>query len=184
MDNRLIFILGGARSGKSRFAERLTQQYSDRVLFVATAEPLDEEMDLRIKEHKRNRPVTWRTLEAPIGVGRATKEQIGGAEVVIVDCLTLLISNLLTRQGGESDDYADSEQRMLNELEELIQCIEETRATFIIVSNEVGTGLVPGSKVERIYRDLLGRSNQLLAEHMTVFPLTPGLTFHHPGHMI
>ena len=95
MAGKCIFILGGARSGKSRFAQELAGKLGHKVLFIATGEPLDEEMQARIDQHKKIRPKSWRTLEIPTNIGKRLEEEIGDAEVVIVDCLTLLISNLL-----------------------------------------------------------------------------------------
>ena len=160
---KCILILGGARSGKSRFAQQLAQQFGKRVLFVATGEPLDEEMALRIKEHKLSRPQNWRTLETGVNVGERIREQIGDAEVVIVDCLTLLISNVLLAEGDQMD-YASLDNRVVAEIEGLTQCINNMNAIFIIVSNEVGMGLVPSYRLGRNYRDLLGKANQLLAQ--------------------
>ncbi len=169
IDRKCILILGGARSGKSRFAQELAQQLGKRVLFVATGEPLDEEMEARVKEHKLSRPQNWRTLEASVNVGERIREQIHDADVVIIDCLTLLVSNVLTRgdkESLESDqvDYAAMSDRVVAEMEGLVKCINNTNATFIVVSNEVGMGLVPPYRLGRDYRDLLGKANQLLAQ--------------------
>jgi adenosylcobinamide kinase/adenosylcobinamide-phosphate guanylyltransferase len=169
IDRKCILILGGARSGKSRFAQELAQQLGKRVLFVATGEPLDEEMEARVKEHKLSRPQNWRTLEASVNVGEQIREQIHDADVVIIDCLTLLVSNVLTRgdkESLESDqvDYAAMSDRVVAEMEGLVRCINNTNATFIVVSNEVGMGLVPPYRLGRDYRDLLGKANQLLAQ--------------------
>jgi len=166
---KCILILGGARSGKSRFAQQLAEQLGKKVLFVATGEPLDEEMDSRIKEHKLSRPQNWRTLEAGVNVGERITEQIDDAEVVIIDCLTLLISNVLTGVGKESLEndqmnYASMGDRVVAEIEGLTRCINNTNAIFIVVSNEVGMGLVPSYRLGRAYRDLLGKANQLLAQ--------------------
>lgn len=166
---KCILILGGARSGKSRFAQELAQQLGKRVLFVATGEPLDEEMEARVKEHKLSRPQNWRTLEASVNVSERIREQIHDADVVIIDCLTLLVSNVLTRgdkESLESDqvDYAAMSDRVVAEMEGLVRCINNTNATFIVVSNEVGMGLVPPYRLGRDYRDLLGKANQLLAQ--------------------
>ena len=158
----MTFILGGARSGKSRFAQELAAKLGKRVLFVATCEPLDEEMSARIEAHKRSRSPTWKTLETPTDVAKAMRGKIGDAEVVIIDCLTLLISNLM---GTEDIDAETLEKKVTAELEELVAFMRTTEAHFIIVSNEVGLGLVSPYPAGRVYRDALCMANQMLAKH-------------------
>jgi adenosylcobinamide kinase/adenosylcobinamide-phosphate guanylyltransferase len=158
----MTFILGGARSGKSRFAQELAAKLGKRVLFVATGEPLDEEMSARIEAHKRSRSPAWKTLEAPTNVAKAMRNKIGDAEVVIVDCLTLLVSNLM---GTEDIDAETLEKKVTAELEDLVAFMRTTEAHFIIVSNEVGLGLVSPYPAGRVYRDALGMANQMLARH-------------------
>jgi len=187
LSKSFILILGGARSGKSRFAQQMAKGLGEKVLFVATGQPLDEEMASRIEEHKRIRPKNWRILEIDVQVGQELKGQIGDVEIVLLDCLSLLVSNvilnpslplslraersnLLALRAGsmknlEGIDFAEAEKRVMDEIDELIKCIEKHKGIFIVVSNEVGLGLVPENKLGRIYRDLLGKANQLLAQH-------------------
>jgi adenosylcobinamide kinase/adenosylcobinamide-phosphate guanylyltransferase len=161
-DMSMTFILGGARAGKSRFAQELAAKLGKRVLFVATGEPLDEEMSARIKAHQRSRPRNWKTLEVPTDVAKAMKGKIGDAEVVIIDCLTLLVSNLM---GAEEANAETLEKKVNAELEKLVAFVKTTKAQFIIVSNEVGLGVVPAYPAGRVYRDALGMANQMLARN-------------------
>lgn len=163
MAKQIILLLGGARSGKSHYAQQLAMELGGKALFVATGEALDEEMQARIAEHKKDRPQNWRTLEISTGIGNGIEKGIGDAGVVIIDCLTLLISNLL----HDEPDYPEAEKRVTSEINELIAVMDRLNASFIIVSNEVGMGIVPDNKLGRIYRDLLGKANQLLASHAT-----------------
>ncbi len=167
MAKQCILILGGVRSGKSRFAREMALHLGDKVLFVATAEALDEEMRQRIEEHKRERPSSWRTVEVATGVGKRIRNEVGDAQVVIMDCLTLLVSNVIGQCGDDPEQISAelAQQRLNTEIDELIGCINDSTATFILVSNEVGMGLVPGSRLGRLYCDLLGKVNQILAEH-------------------
>ncbi|MFP3975780.1 MAG: bifunctional adenosylcobinamide kinase/adenosylcobinamide-phosphate guanylyltransferase [Dehalococcoidia bacterium] len=167
MSSEFILILGGARSGKSTFAQTLASDLGEQVLFVATAEPLDEDMTERINDHKRLRPKHWRTLEVSHNVAQELPEHLPNVEVVLLDCITLLVSNLVVSGNGEN---------VLKEIEELVQCLDGWGSTFIAISNEVGLGIVPGDKLSRDYRDLLGKVNQLLAKHASqVYVMAAGI---------
>lgn len=133
------------------------------MLFVATAEAGDEEMRQRIEKHKEGRPTTWDTLEATTSIGSQISQKMGGTQVVMVDCMALLVNNLF----GQYNDQTDAsliEKKVADEIDELIECIKHADATFIIVTNEIGLGLVPTNRMGRLYRDLLGKVNQRLAE--------------------
>jgi len=161
---KCTLIIGGARSGKSQFAQELALKSGGGVLFVATAEAGDEEMEKRIEAHRKARPSTWQTLEVTTHIGRRIALNIKQVQTVIIDCVTLLINNIFQRH-GEAIESAFIEEEVMAEINELVYCIEQSDARFIIVSNEVGLGLVPADKVSRLYRDLLGKVNQVLARH-------------------
>jgi adenosylcobinamide kinase / adenosylcobinamide-phosphate guanylyltransferase len=175
---RVVLLLGGARSGKSHFATQEAQNYSS-VLFVATAEAGDEDMRTRIEKHKQDRPAHWRTLEATGRLGVRISAAYQGEDLVIIDCITLLINNILCtvpEAQYETIDEAVLNQQVVGEIEGLTRCIEKTAASFIIVSNEVGLGVVPAFRSGRLYRDLLGRANQMLAQSATeVYLLVAGI---------
>ena len=160
---KTILLIGGARSGKSSFAQQLALKSGQPALFVATAVAGDEEMKRRIEEHQRMRPSSWNTLEATRHIGSQIERNIGEAQVVIVDCITLLINNILN-QYNEPTNVSLIEKETADEIDELVNCIDQINASFIIVTNEVGTGLVPANMVGRLYRDLLGKANQVLAK--------------------
>ncbi len=161
-DNRKIkLLLGGARSGKSYYAQALAENFGGKVLFIATGEALDEEMKDRIDKHKKNRPEAWKTIESPCKVGNVIKEHEGYFDTVIIDCVTLLVSNLL----GNETNYSCVEQSITDEIVNIINSINTSKANIIMVTNEVGLGLVPDNKLGRIYRDLLGKANYLLAQN-------------------
>jgi adenosylcobinamide kinase/adenosylcobinamide-phosphate guanylyltransferase len=160
----ITLILGGARSGKSSYALRLAEEIGRPVAFLATAQALDEEMAARVQKHRSERPGHWETLEIPVGIA----SQIGKikSEVVILDCITLLVSNLVMQFTKE--DLVDEEPFMLavqKEINELAAAFHTGNRTWFVVSNEVGLGLVPPYQMGRVYRDALGWANQQLARN-------------------
>ena len=156
-DNKIILLLGGARSGKSARAQQMAVELGGNVLFCATAEPLDEEMASRIEAHKKSRPPGWDTLESSRNAGEALSGRASAYDTVILDCITLLVSNCL-------DDGTSPRQGSLDQISSLIEVMEKRPANFILVSNEVGSGLVPDNRLGRLYRDMLGQANQQLAK--------------------
>jgi adenosylcobinamide kinase/adenosylcobinamide-phosphate guanylyltransferase len=173
---QLILVLGGARSGKSTYAQRLAQKIGqERVLFVATAEAGDAEMAQRIAKHRQERPAAWRTVEAPRQVGAAVRLHLAEARVVLVDCLTLLVSNLIVPL-DLTIDLTVASAAVQTEVDTLMQVCQIHDITCIVVSNEVGLGLVPDTPLGRVYRDLLGHANQALAaQAQEVYFMVAGL---------
>ncbi|MDP3878702.1 MAG: bifunctional adenosylcobinamide kinase/adenosylcobinamide-phosphate guanylyltransferase [Dehalococcoidales bacterium] len=174
-----ILITGGVRSGKSHFAQELARDSGELVLFVATAAAGDDEMRQRIEEHRRSRPAAWRTLEVTTHVGDRIPQRIGRAKIVIIDCITLLVSNCFGQYADANEERIDValvEQEVTREIGELVECISRLEAGFVIVTNEVGAGLVPPNQMGRLYRDLLGKANQLLAQQVDeVYLMVAGL---------
>lgn len=162
----LTFIIGGARSGKSDYAARVAETAQGQVLFIATARPLDEEMSSRIAAHKGQRPASWRTLELPREVGGHLLAHPQDAEVVILDCLTLLISNRLLDAAPDADHPDEEAARdvVAQEIEMLVKAIDASQSRWLVVSNEVGQGVVPAYPLGRVFRDLLGWANKQIAE--------------------
>lgn len=174
---KLILIIGGARSGKSTFAERLAASSGRTVAFIATATASDNEMRERIIRHRAFRPSEWHTIEEPLDLVGAVQQAYKLADVVILDCVTLWLGNRLLQEPGqhESDDMGKEEmsiasglfdERSSQQIEALLAVVQSAKKgkTLIVVSNEVGLGIVPAYPLGRVYRDTLGYINQLLAQ--------------------
>ena len=161
---KLILLLGGARSGKSTYAEQWAQTNGQEVLFVATAQAFDEEMTARIRAHRASRPAHWHTLETPQHLVRAMSTDAHDVDTVIVDCVTLWMTNLLLSfddNATEASIHAEAELQVMA----LLQYIAHHPATWLLVTNEVGMGVVPPTRLGRFFRDVLGFANQRLASH-------------------
>ncbi len=160
MNSKIVLLVGGARSGKSTLAQEMAKNLGGRVLFCATAEPLDDEMQTRIKAHKKTRPAHWDTIEASRNIRQALGKIASDYDTVIIDCITLLVANCL---GGNAASRP-AKQAVSREIKALIELMAKRQCNYILVSNEVGSGLVPDNKLGRIYRDTLGQVNQQLAK--------------------
>jgi adenosylcobinamide kinase / adenosylcobinamide-phosphate guanylyltransferase len=190
--DRFIFITGGARSGKSTYAERLAAQlaepYGGRVTYLATSQTHDAEMAARVAAHRAARPAAWTTVECPLQVPGAIREQAGsaasggpaGPPVFLLDCVTFWVTNLLFADGAfggsappdegynydkdllPADDERAAAERVSGAVDDLLAALDETGATLVAVSNEVGLGVVPEYPLARLYRDQLGWTNQRL----------------------
>ena len=167
----VTLVLGGARSGKSRYAQRLAEQ-STRVTFVATAERReDEEMHRKIERHRAERPAHWATVEEPIALGRVIQASENKCDAILIDCLTLFGSNLLEACGSDEASIEAS-------VGELCAALKATTRTVILVSNEVGSGVVPAYALGRRFRDIVGEINQRVAAVAdTVLLMVAGLPF-------
>ncbi|WP_201319239.1 bifunctional adenosylcobinamide kinase/adenosylcobinamide-phosphate guanylyltransferase [Paenibacillus sp. EPM92] len=168
-----VLVTGGARSGKSSFAERYAATLAPEGLYVATAHAYDEEMKARIGLHRQEREergFSWTTAEAPYALAETLRQ--ADAPVVLVDCLTLWLSNWLLRFEGHN-----ARDRLLEgKIGELVEAFRELERPVVLVTNEVGSGLVPENKLGRLFRDLSGRMNQRLArEADQVFLVTAGI---------
>src|SRR6266852_2687710 len=174
---RLILILGGARSGKSAFAERLAASSGQPVAFIATATASDDEMRARIARHRASRPRDWHTLEEPLDLASAVRQASSLADVLLLDCVTLWLGNVLLQESGHPEKVNQGEaefhtasklfdERALKEIEALLAVVKSLapRKTLIAVTNEVGLGIVPAYPLGILYRDTLGYVNQRLAQ--------------------
>lgn len=214
---KMTLILGGARSGKSLFAEGLAKKYND-VVYIATAEVKDDEMRERIRIHRDRRPRHWNTVESPFHVGKVVSGLKGDVSLVFIDCITLYITNMLLRNeidagregemsetipppsadgGGECDGgkvFSDTavnssscsgtseknlerrQEYILAEINKLCKICRESKSDVIVVSNEVGLGIVPDSALSRIFRDIAGYANQVIAKEADeVFFMVAGI---------
>lgn len=157
----VILVTGGTRSGKSRLAEQLAADFSGRVLYVATAEPGDDEMRARIEKHQAARPKEWGTLTAPRNAVDLLRNEEGRWDTLLFDCLTLYVTNLIL---DHEPEHRDPETILAGDMIALADYLKQHWSQSVVVTNEVGSGIVPVDPLSRLFRDLQGRTNQLFAE--------------------
>lgn len=167
--SKIILVTGGARSGKSTYAEKLAKALEQNVLYVATSIPFDAEMKERVKKHRERRPQHWGTYEGYGQLKNIVGEEAKAYPVLLLDCVTILVSNLMYDEIGEEiENFSEGmlnaiEASILKEIKEFLDAIEKSSKTLIMVTNEVGFGIVPEYKLARVFRDISGRVNQYIA---------------------
>ncbi|MDQ2085511.1 bifunctional adenosylcobinamide kinase/adenosylcobinamide-phosphate guanylyltransferase [Herbivorax sp. ANBcel31] len=165
----IILVTGGSRSGKSSFAESIAKKYKNDVLYIATSIPFDEEMKERVKKHRIQRPSHWNTLEAYKDLDIHLKKSKNKKEIVLIDCITLMVSNIMLEENLDWESLNENEainieKRIVEQLEKLLDVIKENGSTFIAVTNEVGMGIIPPNRLSRMFGDIAGRVNQKLSK--------------------
>lgn len=163
---KIIFVTGPVRSGKSDFAVKYAIENFKDGIFIASAKPIDDEMKKRIEKHKKNRPKKWLTIEEDINIDEVVKDL--KEKELIIDCITIWVSNMLFNNF--------TEEKIIKKVKNLIGNIRENNLSAIIVSNEVGWGIVPENKLARIFRDLIGKIHQIISENSDyVYLLVSGI---------
>ncbi|MCC8158981.1 MAG: bifunctional adenosylcobinamide kinase/adenosylcobinamide-phosphate guanylyltransferase [Phascolarctobacterium sp.] len=164
MNKELILVTGGARSGKSEFAERLVLHYGRKCAYIATAEIFDDEMAERVRLHQERRsPQRWNNYEAPYAAEQVMDEAGQGADAILFDCLTLYMSNLMYGKAAAAGTFEEKVIFVKGEIAKLLEAARKTEKLVVFVTNEVGSGIVPDNIMAREYRDLAGWVNQQVA---------------------
>lgn len=172
---KIVLVTGGARSGKSSFAEKYAAKYGKRIAYVATSQVFDKEMEFRVRLHRQRRPADWDTYEAPFAAHEAVREAAAGHDMILFDCLTVYISNLLCSL-EDIEDSGRNYELVKAACEDIVKAVQAGDATLVVVTNEVGDGIVPMNHLAREFRDLSGLANQLLAgQAEEVYLVTDGI---------
>lgn len=165
---KIIFVTGGARSGKSTFAEKYCLEKDEDLGYIATGVAFDEEMKDRIKKHQKQRRGRWTTYERPMNIENVLEEILNNHKIVLLDCLTIYVTNYMFEKNLDfekipMDEINKIEMEIQKSLEKIIEIAKRKDSTLLIVSNEIGLGVVPENRMARIYRDYIGRANQICA---------------------
>lgn len=161
----MILVTGGARSGKSSFGEGLLCEM-DKVLYIATSIPFDEEMKERVKIHRESRKSDWDTLECYKDFNNNLLNKVNDYNGIILDCITIMVSNIILEECKDytNDEFNLAEKKVINEVKSLIAILKKFNGKVVLVTNEVGFSVVPENKLARYFRDIAGRVNQLIAK--------------------
>ncbi|MGH4052672.1 MAG: bifunctional adenosylcobinamide kinase/adenosylcobinamide-phosphate guanylyltransferase [Clostridium sp.] len=165
----IVLITGGARSGKSTYAEKLAYETKGKVLYIATSIPFDDEMKDRVKKHKERRPRAWDTFEGYKDLKQVFNNRKIQFDTILLDCITIMVTNLMFDYAGDNfddltcDDINIMEKRILQEIVDFLDEAEKRSKEIIVVTNELGSGIVPEYKMARVFRDIAGRVNQYIA---------------------
>ncbi|HKL41139.1 MAG TPA: bifunctional adenosylcobinamide kinase/adenosylcobinamide-phosphate guanylyltransferase [Clostridia bacterium] len=167
--SKIITVTGGARSGKSSFGEALLKKSTGKKGYIATATPFDDGMRERIKKHKNSRPKNWETFELPYEISSHIKEISVKCDIVILDCITVFSSNILFEKEYDWEKISYEkisllEEKIIEEIQQIVKIAKESDLALVIITNEVGSGIVPGNRLSRVYRDIAGRINQKLSQ--------------------
>lgn len=175
---KCILITGGARSGKSSFSEEFAKSYGSKVLYIATAVAFDGEMKDRIRKHREIRPKDWTTIEAYKDIGKVIKDNGDKFDCILLDCITVMLTNQLLEYFNydmdylKIEDYNKAEVYLTNQINEMVDAIAVAKSDTILVTNELGWGIVPENPVARAFRDISGRMNQILGRRADEVYLT------------
>ncbi|ABR49745.1 Adenosylcobinamide-phosphate guanylyltransferase [Alkaliphilus metalliredigens QYMF] len=179
---KLVLVTGGARSGKSSFGESLLREKQGNILYIATAQAFDEEMKERIKHHKIQRPSHWMTHEGYENLGPVISVLGGQIEGVLLDCVTIMVTNLMFQLESNWDEVGTErihqvENHIQAEVKTLLDTVKGLEIPVIFITNEIGMGIVPENKLARIFRDIAGRVNQMIAKEADqVYLVTCGIS--------
>ena len=180
-ENLLTLVTGGARSGKSSFGESILENMDGEILYIATAQAFDDEMKDRIKKHQEGRPSNWTTLEGYKNLSQKIQPYKEKISAVFLDCITIMVTNLMLDEDCDWDKITPEEAnkieaKIFKEVKELIKTLKELDIPVIIVTNEIGMGIVPGDKLSRIFRDIACRINQYIGREVgTVYLVVTGI---------
>lgn len=166
---KIILVTGGARSGKSSYAENIAKNIGEKILYIATSIPFDEEMKHRVEKHKESRPKMWDTYEGYRNLYRVVRENNNLYNAMLLDCVTIMTSNFMFDYIGDKIEETDNitldkvEKKIIINFEKLLNEVNKGNSTMILVTNELGYGIVPENKLARVYRDIVGKVNQYIA---------------------